>query len=59
MIFGILFAAGTLIATIVVFSSFKGIRNDVSMVQCSLYYSLDISTNGDQERNWGGLAKVQ
>lgn len=29
------------------------------MSQCSLYYSLDIASNGMQSRNWGGFGQVQ
>lgn len=59
MIFGVIFAVGTLIATIVVFSSFKNLKTDINMVECSLFYAVDISTNGDQSRNWGGFSQIQ
>jgi hypothetical protein len=29
------------------------------MVKCGMYYSLDVTTNGDQANNWGGFGQVQ
>lgn len=29
------------------------------MVSCSMYYSLDTATNGDQAQSWGGFAQIQ
>lgn len=56
---GIAFAAGVLICTVVVFSSFGSLKTDISMFKCSMYYSLDVASNGEQSRNWGGFAQVQ
>ncbi len=59
MIFTVIFSAGTLITTIVVFSSFTLLRNDLNMIKCSMYYSLDVASNGDQGKSWGGFGQVQ
>ena len=29
------------------------------MVKCSMYYSLDVATNGEQTSSWGGFGQVQ
>ena len=29
------------------------------MTKCGIYYSLDITANGNQSTNWGGFAQVQ
>ena len=29
------------------------------MVKCSMYYSLDVATNGDQNNSWSGFGQVQ
>ena len=29
------------------------------MVKCSMYYSLDVATNGDQDNSWSGFGQVQ
>lgn len=59
MTFGVLFSSGILITTIIVFSSFKMLRTDLDMTKCSMYYNIDVATNGLQERNWGGFGQVQ
>jgi hypothetical protein len=59
MFFAVLFATGILITTIVVFSSFTLLRSDIGMITCSLYYTLDVATNGNQASNWGGFGQVQ
>ncbi len=59
MFFTVFFASGVVIATIVVFSSFSLLRQDLKMLKCSLYYALDVATNGDQTSNWGGFGQVQ
>lgn len=59
MIGALVFATGILIATIIVFSSFTTLKSDIEIVKCSLYYSLDIASNGEQTKNWGGFGQVQ
>lgn len=59
MIFAVIFGAGIVICTIVVFSSFTILKKDVEMVKCGLYYSIDVATNGEQTQNWGGFGQVQ
>ena len=56
---GVFFGSGIVIATIVVFSSFTTLKSDVDMVKCSMYYSLDVATNGEQSKSWGGFGQVQ
>lgn len=29
------------------------------MIKCSMYYSLDVASNGDQGKSWGGFGQVQ
>jgi hypothetical protein len=58
MVPAIVFSAGILVATIVVFSSFNSFHTDLKMVQCGLYYSLDVALNGDQPHSWGGFAQI-
>ena len=29
------------------------------MVKCSLYYTFDVTANGNQSTNWGGFAQIQ
>ena len=29
------------------------------MVKCSMYYSLDVATNGDQNNSWSGFGQVK
>lgn len=59
MVPAIIFSAGILVATIVVFSSFSSFHTDLKLVQCGLYYSLDVALNGDQPHNWGGFSQIQ
>jgi hypothetical protein len=54
-----IFSAGILVATIVVFSSLNSFHTDLKLVQCGLYYSLDVALNGDQPHNWGGFSQIQ
>lgn len=35
------------------------LRTDLDMTKCSMYYNIDVATNGLQERNWGGFGQVQ
>jgi len=56
---GVAIVTGILICTIVIFSSFTTLRQDVEMVKCGMYYSLDVTTNGEQSMNWGGFGQVQ
>lgn len=35
------------------------LRTDLEMIKCSMYYNIDVATNGLQERNWGGFGQVQ
>jgi hypothetical protein len=55
----ILFSLGALVTTIVVFSTFTNFDNDIKMVKCGLYYSLDTALNGDQSNNWGGFSQIE
>ena len=59
MSFGVVLVTGILICSIIIFSSFTTLRKDVEMVKCGMYYSLDVTTNGDQTNNWGGFGQVQ
>ena len=59
MILGVIFGAAIVICTVVVFSSFTTLRSDIEMVECGMYYSVDISTNGEQSKSWGGFGQVQ
>jgi hypothetical protein len=59
MIFAALFFLGVLVTTIVVFSSFSLLQQDLKMVKCGLNYGLDIAVNGDQSSNWGGFGQIQ
>ena len=59
MIFAALLFLGVLVATIVVFSSFALLQEDLKMIKCGLYYGLDVAVNGDQTSNWGGFGQIQ
>lgn len=59
MFFTVFFATGVVVATIVVFSSFSLLRQDLALFKCSLYYALDVATSGNQAANWGGFGQVQ
>ena len=55
----VVFGVGALICAIVGLSSFGSLSSDLQMVSCSMYYSLDTATNGDQAQSWGGFARIQ
>jgi uncharacterized membrane protein YciS (DUF1049 family) len=59
MVVAVLFSAGILVATIVVFSSFSVLETDLKMVECGMYYSLDVAVSGEQTSKWGGFSQIQ
>jgi hypothetical protein len=48
-----------MITTIVAFTSFPSLQTAISNTKCSIFYSLDVSINGDQSSSWGGFTNVQ
>ena len=56
---GVLFSVAVLVTTIVGFSAFSGLHEQAEMTRCSMYYTLDISLNGDPDGQWGGFSQVQ
>ena len=58
-VFAIIFALAILVTTIVAFTFFPALEEDITMTKCSMYHSLDIALNGDQNNNWGGFQQMQ
>lgn len=59
MITTLVFSIGILVTTIVAFSTFSTLSQDLAMIKCGLYYSLDTAQNGNQAESWGGLSQIQ
>lgn len=59
MILAALFFLGALVTTIVVFSSFTLLQQDLKMIKCGIYYGIDVAVNGDQSNGWGGFGQIQ
>jgi hypothetical protein len=59
MIFAALFFLGVLVATIVIFSSFTLLQQDLKMIKCGMSYGIDVAVNGDQSSGWGGFGQLQ
>jgi hypothetical protein len=57
-IFGLLFALGIAITTIVGFVVFPTLSSDIESTKCGLYLTLDVAKNGDQANGWGGFTQI-
>lgn len=59
MVFTIIFATAIFAVSIVMFTSFPVFRQQLEFTKCSLYTTLDVTSNGDQSKNWGGFNQLK